>query len=165
MPRHRRAAACNARRWRPKARQRCHAWQCAEPELQRRRSARAGESGWKLRRSTGHVRVGRDRRAPMSTDQTLGRRQVSSVPGAMAQADDQHNSRTGDFAPPHRSAASVAARAPAAARAAPSKLSQRPARKSRERCKRASRPTVPGSRARWRRKRGASRNSFQARVC
>ena len=53
----------------------------------------------------------------------------------------------------------------AAARAALSRASHRPVRKSRVRCKSASRPAVPGSRARWSSRRGASKNSFHARIC
>ena len=43
--------------------------------------------------------------------------------------------------------------------------SHRPERNSRVRCKRASHPTVRGSRVRGRSNRGSSRNNFQTRVC
>ena len=67
------------------------------------------------------------------------------------------------------SAPRLARGAPATARAVLSKASHRPARKSGTRCRRVSRPTVPGSGGRWSSHRRASRDSstcaFAERRC
>ena len=106
------------------------------------------------------------------------RAQRSFCPSQAGSFCDQDTASTGDAPPPphvctcepvEATSSSAAAAAwlarpaggvPAAARASSSRPSHRPARKSRGRCRRASRPTVPGSGARWSNRRGVSRKKL-----